>query len=322
MKHNIEPRWSARLLSKYDHSIRDISRTIRKSRSFVERWSVRENMDRQPGSGRPTKLTRSVLKQIISQASGARHMSSRQVARKMHLSQTTVLKALHASNLHPYHPRKRPLLSKKNQKSRLTIAKQYKNEDWHRVLFIDEKKVSAFQRPNSKNDIIWAPVGTDVPPTPTVKKSVSLNVAAGVSYNGKTSIHIFKENMDQHIFRDILHTTIIPGGNKLLGANWKLYMDNDPKHKSKLCMDFLHEKQIDHIPTPAQSPDLNVVEDVWSMLVNNMKNKFPNSAKQLKKSIENAWKKIPQIHIQNSIDSVSYRLELVRKEKGGHIKYG
>ena len=66
----------------------------------------------------------------------------------------------------------------------------------------------------------------------------------------KTWINIYSE------------TSFTPGGNKLLGAIWKLYMDNDPKHKSKLCIDILHVKHIDHIPTPTQSPELNVIEDV------------------------------------------------------------
>lgn len=168
---------------------------------------------------------------------------------------------------------------------------------------------------------VWAPIGTVIESTPTVKNEFSLNVAAGVAYNGKTTIHIFKENMDRFIFRDILQHTIISGGNKLLGRNWKLYMDNDPKHTSHLCRDYLEQQGVKRIPTPGQSPDLNIQENVWSFLIEEMKNKRQTNEAQLRKAIKSAWEKIPQFKIQNAIDSMDHRLQLVRKAKGGHIIY-
>jgi transposase len=320
MKHDISPRVQVQLLMGLAYSVRASARIVGKSTNFVERWRARSEIKRHQGSGFPVKLTRTVLNQIKNRTCMKKRVSSRLIARQMGLSQTSVINALHSIPLYPYHPRKRPLLTQKHKKSRRIFQRLHNNEDWRKVLFIDEKKCTIIQKPNSKNDIIWAPLGTVIDPTPTIAHPLSLNIAAGVCYNGKTKIFIFKENMDGSVFKDILRDTIIPAGRKLLGANWKLYMDNDPKHTSKQCRSFLHENHIPIIPTPACSPDLNIQENVWSMLVDNMKLEYPKNETQLRNSIKKSWDKIPLFHIQNAVDSMKHRLQLVKRANGSHIK--
>ena len=44
--------------------------------------------------------------------------------------------------------------------------------------------------------------------------------------------------------------------------DWQLQFDNDPKHKSKLAIDFLKNKKVDFIDWPPYSPGLNPTENV------------------------------------------------------------
>ena len=44
------------------------------------------------------------------------------------------------------------------------------------------------------------------------------------------------------------------------------HQDNDPKHKSKLCMNYLSNRNINLVSPPAQSPDLNPIENLWHYL--------------------------------------------------------
>ncbi len=48
-----------------------------------------------------------------------------------------------------------------------------------------------------------------------------------------------------------------------LGHHFKFWWDNDPKHKSRLCQEWLLYR-VSHSITPlAQSPDLNPIENLW-----------------------------------------------------------
>ena len=67
---------------------------------------------------------------------------------------------------------------------------------------------------------------------------------------------------------------------------------------------------------PAKSSDLNIIENVWSMLIQEIQKLGPQTAKTLEKSIKKAWSKIPQNSIQNCDLSMPTRLNLVMKSKG------
>ena len=72
--------------------------------------------------------------------------------------------------------------------------------------------------------------------------------------------------MDSELFLKILRESIIPRAKKLFNNKWELFMDNDPKHRAKKVDQFLHENKIICPKIPARSPDLNPIENVWSMM--------------------------------------------------------
>ena len=45
-------------------------------------------------------------------------------------------------------------------------------------------------------------------------------------------------------YHSILQRHVIPCGQRLIAANFLLQQDNDPKHTSKLCKDYLGKKQL------------------------------------------------------------------------------
>ena len=47
-----------------------------------------------------------------------------------------------------------------------------------------------------------------------------------------------------------------------MSKDWIFQQDNDPKHKSKLVQEFKKMRKVKLLDHPAQSPDLNPIENL------------------------------------------------------------
>jgi hypothetical protein len=53
--------------------------------------------------------------------------------------------------------------------------------------------------------------------------------------------------MTQEVYLEILASHFLPFGLNRYGSNWILHQDNDPKHNSYLCANFLKENEINWV---------------------------------------------------------------------------
>ena len=93
----------------------------------------------------------------------------------------------------------------------------------------------------------------------------------------------------------------IPSGQRLIGANFLLQQDNDPKHTSKLRKNYLgkmHSASILSVMEwPAQSPDLNPIELLWEQLDRMVRKKCPSSQFNLWEVNQEAWGEISSYYL-------------------------
>jgi hypothetical protein len=83
------------------------------------------------------------------------------------------------------------------------------------------------------------------------------------------------------------------------------------------------EVEIQHLPWPAQLPDLNTTEALWSVLETSVRNRFtaPTSLKQLGDVLQEEWYKIPLQALQNLYKSIPRRIAAELKIKGCPTPY-
>ena len=131
--------------------------------------------------------------------------------------------------------------------------------------------------------------------------------------------------MDASLYREILRDEL-QGTVEYYGMDKEdliFQQDGDLKHRSGLAQKQLKDNGFKILDWPAQSPDLNPIEHLWSML------KFrlaayptePQSIEELWKRVEAEWEKIPKEDCLKLINSMPRRVAAVLKVKGGYTKY-
>ena len=103
----------------------------------------------------------------------------------------------------------------------------------------------------------------------------------------------------------------------------KIFMQNGaPCHRSKIVTQFLKSKKIQILDWPGNSPDLNPIENLWTVLKDKVFEKQPASAKELVDAIKPVWvHEFSAEYCRSLVESMPKRLESIIKAKGGPTKY-
>ena len=134
------------------------------------------------------------------------------------------------------------------------------------------------------------------------KHPVKVHVWAGISKRGRTAICVFEGIMDRFVFTDVLDKTLVPFIEEVYPDHHRFMQDNDPKHTSVHAREFFTEKNINWWKTPAESPDLNPIENMWHELKEFIRREVkPTTKQQLIEGILMFWEtvsveKMQQIH--------------------------
>ena len=124
------------------------------------------------------------------------------------------------------------------------------------------------------------------------KHPVKVHVWGAISLKGPAKLCIFDEIMDSPLYVNILETTLLPFLARKFPTSHRFMADNDPKHTSKLAQQFLNETQVNWWRTPAESPDLNPIENLWHELEYIRREVKPKNKDELIRGIKAFWRTV------------------------------
>ena len=72
--------------------------------------------------------------------------------------------------------------------------------------------------------------------------------------------------MKKELYVDILEATLLQSVRDLFEDGHRFMQDNDPKHTSLYAREWMAKNDINWWRTPAESPDMNPIENLWHEL--------------------------------------------------------
>jgi len=318
-------------------SVRLIAERTGFSKSVVGR--VRRNMKdevSQNKGGRKKLLTDRDRRKIVSLVRGGKPLSARKVVAVMRndhgvvCSERTVRRSLVMSGFRAKKKVKKPQISKKNIKERLDFATSHEHwtfDDWSKVIWSDESKINRIGSDGCK----WCWVSpneklSDRTVSPTVKHGGgSVMVWGCFTTLGVGSLCKIDGKMDSLLYRSILEDDLMETIEyyDLDCADVIFQQDNDPKHTSKLVGSWLEMQEFEVMKWPAQSPDLNPIENLWSEVKRRLMEyeDFPSGIIELWQRVQETWNKISEDTCRKLVASMPERMAAVIKAKGKWTKF-
>ncbi|CAH2107302.1 unnamed protein product [Euphydryas editha] len=200
------------------------------------------------------------------------------------------------------------------------------HEDWDRVLFSDEARISLHGEDRRRRVLrrrgerFVEACFEEITPY----GGGSVMFWAGINSMDRTEL-VFIENgtLTRHRYITEVLISYAQPALTALGENSIFMDDNARAHRSGGVDAYMLEVGIRRLDWPARSPDLNPIEHVWDVLKRRVRSvqPAPQTIRELKNVFTAEWERIPQETIKDILTSMPRRMQAVISARGGHTQY-
>jgi inhibitor of nuclear factor kappa-B kinase subunit alpha len=302
----------------------------------VRRYEEQGDFDDRPRSGRPvtvaTEAHQGEMETALKEDPHTRTHSTRKLAAKMRVSQTTVQRMMKKGGYRAWKDQKRQLLTEDTKRQRrercLQLGARFCIGLHRYILFTDEKYFTVEQAHNRQNDRVWSR-GAPSKANRAVARAVKpkgVMVWLGVMYGDKTRLifvpHGVKVNGEVYV--EMLEREVLTWiEERKDDIPFVFQQDGAPAHRKKTTQEWLKERFeiIAKDEWPASSPDLNPLDySIWSILERDVCAVAHKSVGSLINALQRAADNLDQETINRAIDDFPRRVQACYDAKGGYFE--
>jgi len=208
---------------------------------------------------------------------------------------------------------------------RLKFARDHRNwgyREWSSVVFTDE---CAFKLINTTNRIFVRRRADEAYQPNTIQPSDSYSktvmIWGAISVDGVGPLVRINETVDSNVYISILRHWLRRYYPGLYGGGLIFQQDNAPAHRTSAVDEWFEGYGIEVLDWPTKSPDLNIIEGIWSHLKYKFRGRIFRDEDELWRELQKFWRQVGDRFIQNYYRSLPNRMRALIKAKGGYIKY-
>ena len=134
-------------------------------------------------------------------------------------------------------------------------------------------------------------------------------VWGAISFAGKSELLVLHGHVNSEVYQETLKRGLLPFMRTHHPNGSTFMQDNAPVHTSRATKAFLDEKRVQTLDWPANSPDLNPIENLWALMKKRLTDMVIKTPVELEAALRRIWREIPLETVQSLINSRPPALE-------------
>jgi len=315
---------------------------------FIERSKERQSIENIPRPGRPRKTSTMTDRWLVHNAESDTHVPFQELKNILNIDigVRTLRRRLREAGIRKWRAVKRPLLTPEHAKKRRNWAKIHLHwtvEDWRRVIWSDESIVKR----NSDSGTVWVfrhQTKSEKYAAKNIQgKQKFDNLSAlvwGCFIGDKLGPIVFVDGtVKQETYIGILEEHFLPFLDTLHSENPEMPLefvqDNARPHVAAKTRDWFKvvaaKYNLKIMEWPPNSPDMNLIEQLWAHLKYELYRRFPDTASlngsaeyiksTLRQRLHTVWWDIGVDLLNHLVNSMPKRVEALARGHGWYTEY-
>ena len=338
-------RQSIAALALKNPNVSQLARDYATTRASIKRW-LQEGRKPAPDfgdkarSGRPPSTTQLLKNSIRRHAH--HHKSLRQIKeatsrrRGFHPSTSTIERVLKSgrSPMHWAPINRGVVLRRANIPKRIAFCRAHLHDSFRSWVFTDAKVLHVGYDPLGMAARCWQEINKPPSPSP-VANAFTFHFYAAVAYGHKSSLvfvppspaegsseHKSSEHFSSKHYISMMEEMGPHVKGWFPGASFHIIQDSAKQHTSQASKKAMSRMGLPMLSDfPAQSWDLNIIENVWGVMVQKLQGVRAKTSSTWRAAIINAWEQVEQSTINKLVDGLHARMQKVLDAEGQWVSH-